>query len=83
MKRTEKLTTSVTPAEKKEFKKLAVELEYETPAAMLRALVYEHLDDHGKKTSEQDVDGGNPNRATADQSCNSSLSSKSTAAGHK
>jgi hypothetical protein len=67
MKRTEKLTTSVTPEEKQHWKILAAELGYSTPADMLREVAYDHLEENEYETSREGEEG-NPKAAavTAD-----------------
>jgi hypothetical protein len=64
MERTEKLSTSVTPDEKQDFKRIMVEEGYETQADLLRNLVYDKLEEEGYATSEG-ADEGNLKSKTA------------------
>lgn len=53
-KRTEKLSTSVTPEEQKQFRILAIERDYSSAAALLRELVYAELEAEGHPTSRDE-----------------------------
>jgi hypothetical protein len=66
MQRTERIQTSLTPAEKQAWKVLAAKQGYETPAAYLRDLVYDELEAEGIETSREDGDEGNPQPAIAE-----------------
>lgn len=64
MKRTEKLSTSVTPDEKREFRVEAAERDQEM-AELLREILYDWMEEQEIETSREDAEG-NSTLATAD-----------------
>ncbi|MFW6434813.1 MAG: hypothetical protein ACOCY1_00385 [Halovenus sp.] len=66
MKRTEKLSTSVTPEEQSKFRVEAAQRDQQM-AELLRDLVYDFLEEEGHETSREGAQEGNQTpAATAD-----------------
>ena len=65
MKRTEKLSTSVTPEEKSDFRVEAAKQDKDM-ADLLRSLAYDYLEEQEYSTSREDEQGNPKQTATAD-----------------